>query len=1104
MRLAILAFLTCLAALVYSSGNPTHFSMDWYDEAWAKVDSLDQEGLPKSALEVVEDIYARAQTDSNDPHLIKSLLYRSRYRLVLEEEVSDKVFADLNDNLDGLSGPSQAVLHSIIGQLYWQYFEQNRYRFYNRTAGGAVDEASIETWDLRKIVATALGHYRASLADPATLKEIDVDAYLPIVSLQKDSRTDRPTLYDFLAHRALDVLQNGESALTSPVDPFRLVAERDLAPAAEYLNAELATSDSLSLQAEVLRIYQSLLALHSNDRQPDAFVHADLRRLAYVRSQLSTDHARELYLSALDSLAARHRDFPVYAEIRHAFAAVLVEKGRSYDPLGSDSNKWQLKEATLVCDEAIELHPGSRGSQRCASLQTELRQKRLNVQMQAVVLPGQSTFARIEYQNLSLAHVKVVRISRDEAREWAYSSSRQIAALTETIIKRESVYEDELMLPDDGDMQLHSTLFEIPALAMGPYALLVGSSASYSVDRDVRFSGTMTASFLSYIERREPDGGNRLYTLNRESGHPIEGVSVVGYRREGGNPEPAPDQTDRSDSNGMVRFGSLARNYNNLELTHRDDWLFSGSGLYSNRRNPGNNQYPETRFFTDRAIYRPGQTIHFKGILLQRDRDEYSIRARAKTTVAFYDVNGREIGSQELTSNDYGTVAGQFVAPRGVLTGRMTIRDSHGSTVVSVEEYKRPRFEVQFDPVTEAVALGDSIRIRGSAKSLAGAAIGYATVQFSVTRSTYFPWWGYRSWRPWPRSSNAEIAYGTVQTDADGTFAFSFVAAEDESLEASHRPTYNYSVVADVTDISGETRGASTSISAARESVFLTLNVPDRVDADHEIELSVGANNVNGQPLPFEGEVRVTRLEKPGLLIPSTLAAVDTLVISRDAFKQVAPHEAYLREGDPATWKRGKVVLRRDISGDGTATLTTERRVKWKPGYYEVKFAATNEAGESIESVRYTTVFSSRDDDAPGQTLDWFAMLTPTVEPGERARYLIGSTEKNVRVLVELEHDGKIINSEWIRLSREQKERSFAVVEEYRGNVALHFTFAWKNHVFRRTETVNVPWTNKQLSMTWETFRSKLYPGQDETWRLKISGPKGEAVAAEMVATLYD
>lgn len=1106
MRLGLITLLTFFVAgyMGFGPGLGGN-SMDWYDDAWAKVESFDQQGLPKSALEVVETIYSRALSEHNDPQLIRSLLFRSRYRLTLEEDVADKVFGDLVENLEHVSAPSRAVLHSVIGELYWQYFQANRYQFYNRTSGGAPDDASIETWDQRKIVSAALAHYRQSLEPRSALVAADVRDYLPIVNLGTDSRNDRPTLFDLLAHRALDVLEHGESSLTSPVDPFRLDSGRDLAPASVFVATPIVTDDSLSMQAEVLGIYKNLLRIHEQDARPNAYVHSDLRRLRYVRSQLSSNTVLEKYIGALVELAERLRDDAVYAEIRHAHAQALVERANQYDPMASDQYKWDRKEAVAVCEEAVTRHRASRGANYCQSLVVNERQRNLAVSVRGVVIPGDETFARVVYRNVDKIYLKIVAISEDEARNWQYSNARDQERLTSLAQLRNSTYESAIELPDDGDLQEHSTLVAIPALPQGQYIILAASSPNFSLEGNVRFSGVVTSSNLSYIERRQPSGGNRLYVLDRVSGHPIAGASVTGYLRDNnGRALPANDSRLITDADGMVEFTSVDARYDNIELRYEGDWMFSTNGLYSNRGVNRTRTYSETRFFTDRAIYRPGQTIYFKGILLERENDRYRIRPDQKTRVVFRDVNGREIGVLDRTSNEYGTIAGSFVAPRGVLTGSMTIADGYGQVSISVEEYKRPRFEVEFDAVADAVSLGDSITVHGKATSLAGAAIGDGVVQYRVTRSTYFPWWGYRSWRPWPQVSDAEIAFGTTRSNPDGSFSFSFVAEEDSSLANSTRPSYRYTVTADVTDIAGETRTATTSVSASRESVFLSLNVPDEVDASTTIKFDAGANNINGQPLSFDGRLTVTRLEKPGLLLPNLLGNVDTLAMSRSAFKKIAPHTGYLDEEDPATWKRGRVVFEQEVSGSGIESVSTDGPVRWEPGSYEVRFTAQNDDTEEVEVIRYVTVFSSRSGDGPDETLDWFTLLTPTVEPGQDARYIIGSSQRNVRMLVEIEQNGVVLRSEWVRISDQQKNRSFPVLESHRGNLALHVTFAWENHVFTQTKIITVPWTNKQLSLNWETFRSKLYPGQDETWKLKISGPQGEAVASELVATLYD
>ena len=220
-------------------------------------------------------------------------------------------------------------------------------------------------------------------------------------------------------------------------------------------------------------------------------------------------------------------------------------------------------------------------------------------------------------------------------------------------------------------------------------------------------------------------------------------------------------------------------------------------------------------FFTDRSLYRPGQTIYYKGIaiLVDQEGDDYKVLPNERVNVVFSDVNGKEIARQSPGTNDYGSFSGNFTAPRDRLMGRMTIRADRlqGNTWVNVEEYKRPKFQVTLDAPKAAARLGGEVQLEGKAIAYTGAAVGGAKLRYHVVRQVRYPDWWYWcfAWRMPQQSGSQEIAHGTAETGADGTFKIQFIAKPDLSVAEKDEPVFHYEVSADVTDTNGETRSAA-------------------------------------------------------------------------------------------------------------------------------------------------------------------------------------------------------------------------------------------------------------------------------------------------------
>ena len=191
----------------------------------------------------------------------------------------------------------------------------------------------------------------------------------------------------------------------------------------------------------------------------------------------------------------------------------------------------------------------------------------------------------------------------------------------------------------------------------------------------------------------------------------------------------------------------MAGHNNLLYVTHAGQELATANNLYPYANNYRQIPQKQVVFFTDRSLYRPGQTIYFKGIaiLVDQEGDNYKVLPNEQVNVVFSDVNGKEIARQTLGTNDYGSFSGNFTAPRDRLMGRMMIHSDGiaGNTWVSVEEYKRPKFQVTLDAPKTAARLGGEVQLEGKAMAYTGAAVGGAKIRYRVVRQVRYPDWWY-------------------------------------------------------------------------------------------------------------------------------------------------------------------------------------------------------------------------------------------------------------------------------------------------------------------------------------------------------------------------
>ncbi len=1103
-----------LLVLVWSLGGSTTQAQNVmtpssdYNAAWARADSLEREGLPESAREVVDTIYADAKAEGHQPQVIKALLYQVKYVVYLEEDAVNTVMARIREEVAASEPPVQAVLHSYLGELYFRYYQQQRWQFHNRTTTDTVDEGDVETWDTHTILSRAVAAYLQSVASVDILQATPVEAYAAVLSAYEYSRALRPTLYDLLAFRAVDFLSNSEASLITPEQTFVLDDPAYFEPAAAFAGLVEPEPDALAPAPNAVRILQMLLTFHLDDDDPAALVDADLKRLKLVYDHAAIPDKDALYQQALETLQQTYADDPAGTEATFALAQLYDEQANQYQPGGPETYRWKRRDAYNLCGEAIEAFPQAWGASNCRALQASIGQKELQLTTEEAQVPGQPLLARLNFRNLRDVYVKAVHATPEDQQQLQRANYQQRLEILRRLAARPAVVETSYLIPNEGDYQRHGTELSVPALERGSYLLLASTNADYSFNEEALGYAFFQVSNISYLARRHNDGTYDVYVLNRETGAPLPGAQVrLRYQDSRGAWDVVTQLwsgSERTDSNGFVRIEPQQQRSFKLHFSHRSDSLISNESFYGYGYRGSETSRLVTHFFTDRAIYRPGQTIYFKGILMYQEGERYEIRPEQSTVVTFYDVNHQQVETMTLVSNEYGTFSGSFVAPSGGLLGNMSINNGYGSTSFSVEEYKRPRFEVTMEPPADAPALYDLATVTGKAESYAGANIDGAEVTYRVVRTPrWLPW--YRRWY-WPTGGQeVEIAHGTTTTDEVGAFTIQFEALPDRSLPESEGLQFNYRITTDVTDITGETHSATTNVTVGYRSLVLGLNVPDRLDKTTFGELVVSANNLNGKPQPTQGQLTVVRLQPPAHYFRAELwDTPDEHVLSEATFTDAFPLDDYAGEDDPADWEVAETVLTLDFDTAESTMLDLSQIDEWDSGAYRLELSANDPQGRPVSFQQVTTLFAPTDDAPPVPLADWFVPLKSGGEPGETASFLIGTSAENVRVLFEVEHRGEITESRWIRLSNSTEILTVPIEEQHRGNFGVHIAFVRDNRAYRHSQTISVPYTNRQLELKLATFRDKLKPGSEEEWKITVAGAQGDAVAAELVAAMYD
>jgi hypothetical protein len=1107
----------------------------FYKKQWKKVDSCLNNNLPKSALEIIEVILAEARKNKTSEQLVKGLLYKAALKGETKDEGEPSFTKDITAAIQESEKNSDflgaSLLRSALAEFYTQYLNRNRWRIQRRTA--TQDSiADFRAWDIRKFVATIHAlHFKALYFDEPQKAQMLQSTPLEVIKIfltenQGGFQAPRPTVYDLLAHRALTMLNNTANDLPKPEEEFELLDFAALAPAKAFATTTFTTPDKQDSKYLTIRLYQELTKLHLSDASPEALLDVNLLRLQYAKEHIFAEGVDDEYLKSLEKIAEEYSKYAVSAEYIHAAAQVWFARG-------------DYIKALERCREAIRKYPDSYGAGLGKALESKILSKELTIHTEKNVLPNAPFLVNVQFRNVETIYFRLLKPDTPRRFRNYNQSDEELSSLL--ILKPLSEWQVQLPVKDSSGIQdfkshsadikpvLPTTAQGAPNLPFGEYILVSSYRKDFAISANSIIVARLSVSRLALTHEgnhHSTTASQRFLVSDALTGEKLSGVKVNLYRQEYNSRFNSYDEilveTRTTDANGFCTVANASlqqhalvaeaiREINGQRDVFRDEtWL---SYVYPYREP----EQETTLFFTDRALYRPGQTIYFKGVMLRKNNEkpDNTVLAKRSTTVQFFDVNGQKIAEQKFVTNDYGSFHGVFTAPKGVLNGSMSIRNENGYHSLRVEEYKRPKFEVKLDQPKGTFRLGEKVNVGGNARAYAGSVVDGAEVRYRVVREARFPYW-YWWWGNPPQSNQKEIARGRTKTDAKGEFTIDFLAQPDKSVLPSTLPEFSYTVYADVTDISGETRSAESRLTVGYTAVSLALSTPEKLFSPQlasvtAASISLRTTNLNGVGTSTQGTVRLEKLSPPERILRTRfLPKPDRFMLSESEFSSAFPQDIRQNEDRRETWKSEREILLQNFTSNAEGAVNLDNPAFSSairgliPGEYRMTAEMKDVSGHIIKQIRHFAVIDEKATKTASRKPFTVTALKSIGEPGETAQFLVSTPYADVKILSRLEHRGSIIKEEWLTLSEAQTILSVPLTEVFRGNITLHLTAIRHYRLYSATETITIPWTNKQLRVETSVFRDKMLPGSKEEWRLKVSGQNGEKTAAELLAAMYD
>ena len=1019
-----------------------------YSSLWKQVEQKESDDLPKSAIEIVDQILDKSISEKNIQQAIKATIYKTRYQSEIDKNKQIEIFVGLEKLINiSKNETDKSLLHSLLAELYIDYYNTNAYRINERTDIEGTIPENIEEWTKNIFFDKAIEHLKASVKNENFLLKIKVDNYKDIIDIADDTQSIYPTMYDFLMNRAISVSEK----MNQNISVFYVTQDlanhhitiADLAlPIDQFVQLDFPNDQNLA----TLYYYSQFLKNLQNRNRSEAILFTELNKNQFL-SQYIPNYNVNYSLSFLQNLSEKYAGSDIDVEV---IAAIVDQLGSGFDYLYINRNYVQdtakIQNRYELLEQGINKYPNYKRINVLKEKLATLTLPQTSIEGKDVFYPTNEKQFILDYRNISAVEVSVIN---DNTQNLVWSKKIKLSPATSYLNYKTSfdidltevgAYKMYIKSTDfDNVSKTDSLIFRISRIASFSRVLDESTLEFYMVDRK---TGTPIFDATVFLYSLDYKSGQSIYTKLKSAETDKQGLVSISLK----------DLKDKGSLYYTVKKGSDISDYDYC----RRPYFYSNTSTSQSQKN-------RISLFTDRSLYRPGQPVYFKAIVNGYDNNKQPIPIVGKNSkVVFYNTNRQIISETTLTTNDFGSIAGSFIIPKGGLNGAYIINVDGTEAYISVEEYKRPTFEVVFDKINKTYTYGDSVKITGYAQNFSGIKLENVTINYDVEKSPLFRWWG--------NNTSIDITDGMVETNKDGVFEITFKIPEKESSSgisplSFYSNLFNFNITATATDLNGETQSGSTNLVVGDVSMILSANVPDKIEHNAKSEIKITAQNLDGQAIETKGNYTIYS------------------VLSNDSID--------------------KEVGQGQFDTQNISELNNNIE-KLSSGKYLLELKAKDDQGRPVEAKNYFIVYSMDDKRPPVETNEWLIDKNATFDESKPAEIIIGVSSKNVTILYDLMKDGKLINREQFVLSDENKKISIPYKKEYRDNVTTLFTYVIDEVVYQKQVDVKKVSEQKELVLKWNVFRDKVRPGQKESWSIVVKDTKGNPAYAELLASMYD
>ncbi len=1053
MRLLLIYILLIVHTAFAKGQNAQDFKSEW-----KAIEKLMQDRKSKDALEKIEVLHQKALDEDKQIQVLKTLVYKANINAHIKENDFKQSIVLLEDFAKNQQGAMLGFTHTFLAECYAKYLSYNQHHIKQKTALRGLPLNAIQEWSPLNFKDKILQHARLALKYSKAHNTTDL---VNFTALLKEQKNTAQSLYSFSLKNILEQLKTlqGIYLEAQPLFLNQQLFFSDLSA------LDISDRDSNNVQVIIFNTYKTLLGLKNITAEEQ--LHHRIQYIDYLKGQ-TNNTTDAFYIQYLKDLIKQYNSQTALSHVYYKLASHY-------------NSKQQFKKALEVCDKAHARL--SSKAQSCLALKAQILAPQFSVSLPSVLNINTPSLCRVEHKNINHLYYRIIPIEYLTYKQQVRSMRN--AQKINYLLKQKAIAEKMLDLKAFTDFKSHSAEFMLQGLTNGPYVLLISNNKDFNTNTQVQMQ-QFWVSNLALIEEKIGEQ-NHFQIKDRISGKNIKKAKIEFYKRN--------YNAQQRDYEYMLTFkGEMHEQEALKQLIDKQNHhnfmvkIFLGKdSIYHDNVSVYKNRYtlrPEkhTYLFTDRKLYKPGDHVYIKGIVIEKEGQKRRLLQKEALELSLYDANHQKLETKDFTTDEFGSFESSFVLPKGLLNGTFHFRSNTHNAYhqIRIEAYKAPSFEVKVQNIQDGFALNQNISVDIHAAYFNGLDLQNAQVTYKVYRAKRYPRFCY-FWASPPTPSDQLLVYsGSRTTNKKGKASLSFALTGEQSQQPDQYAQYHFTIEVQVIDENGESQFTEKTIICGHRSIVLSSNMPEKISLSALPSVEIRAQNLMGVSLDTEVQATIEKLKTPKTSIQQRpFSAAEYSLIDSLSFEKHFSNYLYNGKSHPSKFKSVQTLFNQQLNTAQDSVIDLSVLETLSSGLYKLSLKAVDENQQQVDYEHFFSCYDSKSKLIPSTDVLWICEPKTQYKAGETLKLDLASSSNQLPTKVVIEHLGKPVFEKQLVLNKKAQSIEFEIQKAHEGGLFVHVNALLNNQFYEQNIGISVP-HQKELKTLFLELSKKIKPSSTQ------------------------